>query len=113
MISEGGRMVAARAMLASPARGRSTAGSFGFLARRVAPNRRRNSFGLKPSFSQPLALKGAETGVGTKAAGSTGLAPPPSSDPAMANGEQLVGLSEKLGRSSFTATERTSSRAPP
>ena len=68
-ISERGRIVAARAMFASPVCGTTTARSFGFFARRVAPKRRKKIFGLKSSFSQPLVEKAAETGLLEKAPG--------------------------------------------
>src|SRR5829696_8075669 len=72
-----GNVTAAREMLESPSRALRTARSFGFLARLVAPKVRKESFGLKPSFSQSFIFCPAvETGRELKAAGSSGLAPP-------------------------------------
>src|ERR1044072_6973610 len=100
-------------MLGSSERASRTARSFGFWPRRLAPKRRRNSFGRKSSRSQSRAWKGAETGAEEEAAGSRGLAGAAGWGARKASGEQLVGLRENFGRLILTATERTSSVAPP
>src|SRR3954453_10593087 len=89
---------AERPMLAAPSRAMRTARSFGLFARRVPPKIRMNSFGLNLRLSQPLTLNGEETPNELKAAGSSGLEPPPSKAPLVAKAEQLVGLSENFGR---------------
>ena len=92
----------------------STARSFGFLARRVAAEEAQEELRLEAELLAALRPGTApRRAPRANAAGSSGLAPPPSSEPAKANCEQLVGLSEKFLRSSLTATERMSSRAPP